>query len=164
MDSWISIAGSVASLGGAYWAYVEARNSAKHATEAEKIRNELVGRRGMVEVSKVHAETVNILRDISQVGPTCTTSTIRGVRTSDLAKKVEEYSRFLNEHSGHFDTLFENNAKALCTSLKPYIESLAEAQSFDDKKNSGKEIYYLINGFLPQVKELSDGKKEAPLN
>lgn len=161
MDSWISIAGSVASIGGAIWAYAEAKNSAQSATKAEKIRNELVGRREMIEVSKVHAETVGILRQISDIGPSCTQSSIRGVRVPELAKKVEEYSRFLNEHSGHFNTLFENNAKSLCSKLKPYIEKLSEAQSFEDKKDSGKEIYYLINAFLPQVKELSDGKKEA---
>ena len=68
----------------------------------------------------------------------------------------------MNEHSSYFDTLFENNAKNLCDSLKQHIENLSEAETFDEKKKAGKEIYYLINSFLPQVKQLSDGKKEAP--
>lgn len=162
MDSWISIAGSVASIVGAVWAYVEAKKSAMSATKAENIRAELIERREMLEISKVHAVTIEILREISKFGPSSTSSTIRGVKASDVAKKVEEFSRFLNEHSSHFHRSFENDAKKLCASLKPIIEELSEAQSFEDKKNAGKQIYYLIDAFLPQVKELSDGKKEAP--
>ena len=159
MDSWMSIAGSVASIGGAIWAFLEARKSAESATKAENIRNELIDRRGMVEVSKVHTKTIEILRETSNFGPTCTPISIKGIKASDVAK---EYSRFLNEHSSYFDTLFENNAKNLCDSLKQHIENLSEAETFDEKKKAGKEIYYLINSFLPQVKQLSDGKKEAP--
>ena len=65
MDSWMSIAGSVASIGGAIWAFLEARKSAESATKAENIRNELIDRRGMVEVSKVHTKTIEILRETS---------------------------------------------------------------------------------------------------
>ena len=162
MDSWISIASSVASIGGAIWAYHGARESAKSATKAEIIRNELVDRREMIEVSKVYTNTVEILREISKFGPTSTSITVKGIKASDIAKKVEEYSRFLNEHRSHFDTLFANNAKDLCDLLKQHIENLSDAERFEDKKRAGKEIYYLIESFLPQVKQLSDGKKEAP--
>ena len=161
MDSLLSIASSLVSIGGAIWDYHEAKESAKSATQVEIIRNELIDRREMIEVSKVYTNTIEILREISKFGPTSTTINVRGINASDVAKKVEEYSRFLNEHSNHFDALFSNNAKNLCDLLKQYLEKFADADTFEDRKSAGKEIYYLIENFLPQVKRLLDRKKEA---
>jgi len=44
--------------------------------------------------------------------------------------------------------------------LRPDIEALSEAKSFDNKKAAGKSIYYKIDGFMPFVKEISDARKE----
>lgn len=159
-DSWLSIFGSLASIGAAIWAYIEAKNAARHASKAEEVRDELIQRRTIVEVSQVHAESSRILKLISQVGPTCTKTSVRGLNVSDIARSVEEYSRFLNEHSAHFNQCFQNAAQALCTELTGSIEALAEATTFEEKKESGKKIYYLINSFLPQVKQLADDKRE----
>lgn len=78
-----------------------------------------------------------------------------------IAQSVEEYSRFLNEHSGHFNTIFQNAARKLCDELTICIEELAEATTFDSSKAAGKKIYYLINSFLPDVKRLADEKRES---
>lgn len=55
-DSWLSILGSVASIGAAIWAYIEAKSASRHASKAEAIRDELIQRRSRVEVSQVHAK------------------------------------------------------------------------------------------------------------
>ena len=55
MDSFLSITGSIASVGGAIWAYIQAKSAANSASQAEKIRDELIERREIVEVSSVHA-------------------------------------------------------------------------------------------------------------
>ncbi len=159
-DSWLSILGSVASIGAAIWAYIEAKSASRHASKAEAIRDELIQRRSMVEVSQVHAESSRILKLVSQVGPTCTKTSVRGLKVGGIAQSVEEYSRFLNEHSAHFNQFFQNTAQTLCTELTGSIEALAEATTFEDKKEAGKKIYYLINSFLPQVKQLADHKRE----
>jgi len=160
IETWISIIGSVASIGGAVWAFREAKNASLSATQAEKVRDEIIERRKIIEVSQVHTETSRILKIVSNVGPSCNPSMLKGVNCGNIAKDVEEYARFINEHSSYFTCFFENEAKELCTSLNGDIEELSEAKSFDDKKKAGKSIYYKINNFMPTVKALSDEKRE----
>ena len=100
MESLLTIIGSIASIGGAIWACYEAKNAANSATKAEKVRDEMIHRRKMVEVTQVHAETKRILKVVSKVGPSCNSTLIRGVNCADIAKDVEEYSRFINERNG----------------------------------------------------------------
>jgi len=160
MDSWLSIFGSIASIGSAIYAYRQARISRRYATEAQLIRDEFVNRRGLVEISQVHSETNRILRIVSKVGPTCTNASVKGINIAGIAQDVEEYSRFLNAQNAHFNDFFNNRALELCNSLKADIEMLSEASEFSNIKSSGKSIYYKINEFLPVVKSLTDDKKE----
>jgi len=160
METWISIIGSVASIIGSLWAWYQAVEAKKSATKAEEVKEEIIERRKIVEVSQIHSETSRILKVVSKVGPSCNQALLRGVNCGSIAKEVEEYSRFINEHSSHFTNFFENKAKELCEQLHPDIESLSEAKSFEEKKESGKKIYYKINSFMPFVKQLSDQKKE----
>ena len=159
-EEWISVIGSIASIGGAIWAYTEAKKAKLSATKAEIIKIEMVDRRKLVEVSQVHSETSRILKTVSAVGPACNSSIIRGINCANIAKDVEEYCRFINEQSSHFTDFFDNKAQQLCEALKEDIENLSEAKVFEDKKKAGKNIYYLINEFMPVVKGLSDEKKE----
>lgn len=160
METLLTILGSIASIGAAIWAWIQAGEASKSATKAENVKNEIIERRKIVEVSHVYAETSRILKIVSKVGPSSNSSTLRGVNCSHIASDVTEYSSFLNEHSSHFSDFFENKARDLCLSLKDDIEQLAEAKSFEDKKKSGKNIYYKIDEFMPVVKSLSDDKKE----
>ncbi|WP_156000795.1 hypothetical protein [Thioalkalivibrio sp. ALJT] len=160
IGTWISVIGSIASIGGAIWAFVEARKSSTAATKAENVRDEIVGRRKLIEVSQVHAETARILKVVSTVGPACNPSLLRGVNCGSIAKEVEEYSRYINEHSSHFNEFFKNKAKELSLDLHTDIEALSAAKSFDEKKAAGKSIYYKIDSFMPFVKEPSDERKE----
>lgn len=160
MDSLISIAGSVASIGGAIWAFVEARHAASSATKAELVRDELIDRRKLVEVSKVFAQTEQILAVVSKIGPSCNPKTLKGVDCGSIAKEVEEYSRFLNLHSSQFPELFGSKARTLYADLKGDIEELSEVFIPDRKKEVGKKIYYKINEFMPFVKQLTDEKQE----
>jgi hypothetical protein len=160
MEKWLSIIGSIASIGSALWAWIEARKSSKAASRAEAARDEIINRRKMVEVSQVHMETKRILRVVSKVGPSSNATQLRGVNCASIAAEVEEYSRFLNEQSTHFTKQFENSAKDLCANLNEAIEALAEAKTPEEKKAAGKNIYYKVNGFMPIVKELADEKKE----
>ena len=160
-DSWISIIGSIASVGGAIWSVYQARKASRHASRAEAVKNELIQHRTIVEVSHIHVETTRILKLVSQVGPTCTKKSLRGLDVAGISKSIEEYSRFLNEHRGHFTKSFENAAIELCHELDALIEKLAEAEGFEPQKEAGKTIYYLINSFMPTVKQLADEKREA---
>lgn len=160
MEKWLSIIGSIASIASAIWAWYEARKASEAASRAEIVRDEIIQRRKLVEVSQVHMETKRILTVVSKVGPSSNATLLRGVNCAGIASDVEEYSRFLNEQSTHFSKQFENSAKDLCADLNKDIEALAEAKNPEDKKTAGKSIYYKINAFMPVVKELADEKKE----
>ena len=159
-ESMLSIGGSIVSIGAAIWAFVEAKRAVQAASLAEKVRDQLIERRKIVEVSQVYVETTRVLKTISAVGPSSNQALLRGINCASIAREVEEYSSFLNEQSSHFSDLFENKAKELCSDIREDIEALAEAKCFEDKKAAGKRIYYKINGFLPAVKALADEKKE----
>ena len=114
IETWISIIGSIASIGGAAWAFREAKNASLSASHAEKVRDEIIERRKIIEVSQVYTETSRILKIISNVGPSCNPSMLKGVNCGNIARDVEEYARFINEHSSYFSDFFENKARELC--------------------------------------------------
>lgn len=160
MDSPLSILGSLASIGAAIWAFIEAKKAARAATRAAAMRDEIIHRRGLIEVSQVYADTKRILAVAAEVGPTTNAKLLRGVDTSNTARQIEEYARLLLEQSSHFSDLFGNEARTLCERLRPDIESLAEATTPEQKKAAGKSIYYCISAFMPIAKRLADGQRE----
>lgn len=163
-SSWeviVSVIGSLASIAGAIWAFMEAKKAASSVTKAESVRDEVIGRRELIEVSRVHSETVRILKVASRVGPSSDLNRLIGFNASEVAIEIEEYVRFLNEHSSHFNILFENTVKDLCDSLKGDISTLADARDPQGIKGIGKVIYNKIDGFLPTAKTISDFKRES---
>ena len=160
MERWLSIIGSLVSVGGAIWAYIQARRSRSFAEQAKAVRDELVERRKVIEVSKIHTETTRVLRLVSNIGQSCTATSIKTIKCHEIAKEVEEYTRLLNEQSTHFTDMLDNQARKLCEDLKPDIEALAGAKDFESKKRAGKTIYYKIDDFMPLVKSLMDERKE----
>jgi hypothetical protein len=160
MDSPLSILGSLASIGAAVWAFAEARRASRAAAAAESMRDEIVHRRRLIEVSQVHADTKRVLIAVSEVGPSTNAKLLRGVDAARIARQVEEYTRSLSEQSAHFTDFFGNEARALCEQLKPDIEKLAEASTPEEKKAAGKSIYYAISAFVSIAKEVADGKRE----
>ena len=164
MEDLLSILGSVASIGAAIWAFVEAGKAAESASQAVEVRNEMIDRRRLVEVSKVHAKTDRILSVVSKIGPSCNIKKLKGVDFHEIAKEVEEYARYLNEQSSNFSDLFINKASSLCDELKEDIESLSEASDPEAIKDIGKRIYYKINSFMPFVKDLTHERQERTVS
>lgn len=160
IETWISVIGSFASIGGAVWAFFEARKASMSATRAEQVRSELVTRREMVELSQIHIETKRILGIVSKIGPSSNHNALAGIDCSNIARDVEEYCRLINEHSTHYSDLIKNHALNLCCDLSDDITSLADATEQVTKKEIGTRIYHKINSFLPVAKNLADEKKE----
>ena len=102
MEAFLSIVGSIASILGGIWAFVEARKSARSASAAEQVRRELVDRRKLAEVAQIHAEIKRILNLVSRVGPTCTQQSVKGVNCPEIAREVESFSAMLIEQGSHF--------------------------------------------------------------
>lgn len=157
----LSVLGSIASIGAAFWAFVEARRARSSAMQAERVRSEMIDRRHLVEVSQLLPETRRILQSVSRVGPASTDKKLKGVDCSEIAREVDEYSRLIGEMEAHFVVHFQNKARELRGELRPLISALADASSFDQKKAAGMLIHEKIDGFLPLVKELLDDRRES---
>lgn len=160
MEDLFSIIASIASIVAACVAVIGARSSIASFREAKKIRDDLVRRRGIAELSKLYGETGRILRVVSEVGPTCTSKSLRGKDPRRIADQVQEFSRLVNEHRSHFEGPLVNLAKDLCDSLRGNIEALAVASDADSIKAAGKAMYHLIDAFHPEMKRYVDGERE----
>ena len=163
METFLSIAGSIASIFGAVWALMEAKKAARSASAAERVRQELVDRRELAEITQIHSEIKRVLNLIARVGPTSTPQHVKGVNCAEIAREVQAFVAMLLEQRSHFSDSYSNRAIQLCNDLKIDIEGLAEARTFEDKKRFGKSIYYKIENFTPVVKQLSDAKQEHSL-
>lgn len=163
METFLSIVGSIASIFGAIWALVEAKNAARSASAAERVRQELVDRRELAEVAQIHSEIKRVLSVVARVGPASTPQLVKGVNCADIAREVQAFVAMLFEQRSHFSDFYSDRASELRNDLKMDIEGLAEAKTFDDKKLFGKSIYYKIENFTPVVKQLSDAKQEHSL-
>lgn len=161
MEQLLTLIGSLASIGAAIWSFIQAGRSKSFAEQVRDMRDELVNRRKIVEVSKVYSETNRILQLVSRIGPTCTPASIKTLRVDEIAKEVGEYARLLNEQSEHFSSFFGNQARKLCGELREDVEGLAMSDHFEDIKEYGKSIYYKLEDFFPLAKFQLDGKIES---
>jgi hypothetical protein len=159
METVISIVGSIASIFGALWALWEAKKAKRSADRAEQVRSELGHRRDLAEVAQIYAETKRLLTVVARVGPTSTQQLMRGVNCAEIAREIEAYVRLLLEQKKHFAGAADH-ATALSGELRPDIEALAEAKTFEDRKRHGKSIYYKIENFSSIVKQLADAKHD----
>lgn len=160
IEIWISIFGSIASIGGAFWAFIEARKSSQSASKAEEIKNTITKRRKLIEINQIHAETTKILNKVSSIGPACDTKLLRGIKGASIAIEVGEYTRHLNEHISDLNEPLKTQTAELCENLRSDIETLSEAITAEDLKSIGKIIYYKIYNILPSIKKESDQSKE----
>lgn len=160
METFLSVVGSIASIFGAIWSLWEAKRSKRSADKAESLRNELIARRALAEVSQIQSEIKRLLSVVARVGPTSTPQLVKGLNCADIAREVETFASALLEQRVHFSDIFGDQASALRNELKLDIEGLAEAKTFEDKKRFGKSIYYKIENFAPVVKQLADAKHD----
>jgi hypothetical protein len=153
MDSTISIIGSVASIGSAIWAFIEAKKAKNAASEIKKYRSEIETRIESSSLQRIYEEIKRILYKVSSFGPSSNATSVRGKNAQDVAKEVEEFARILLESSVHFRDFYSKEAiRISCKSLPNLIKGLAEADSFNDKKKHGSEIYQIIESLLPIIK------------
>src|SRR5690606_22624257 len=131
IEATLSVLGSIASIGAAIWAFVEAKKARRAADKAETVRGELIDRRKLVEVSQLLTETRRVMQSVSRVGPACTEKKIKGVDCAEIAREVEEYCRSLGDMESHFVVDFRSQAQKLRADLIADISELAGAVSFE---------------------------------
>lgn len=121
----------------------------------------MVERKQLAEISHVYTETVRILKVVSRVGPSCIEDHIPGIDCGEIARDVADYAQLINEHQSHFQLANTNHARSLSNKLHPKIENFSSSINSDDILSTGREIYYLINKFLPRIKLIADEKENT---
>ena len=158
---WIGLIGSIASIGAAIWAFVEARKARSSASDAEKIRNELVSRRNLVEVADIYKEANRVISALTAVGPSASVNSVRGLDCARISTQALEFVTLLSTHREQLPTSLKSKVELLVFDTKKDLASLAEAKDFESKKAAGSAIYYKITALMPAIKVLADEKRES---
>lgn len=159
-DQWLSVLGSIVSIGAAIWAFIEARKSMAAASKAETIKNEMIDRRQLVEASKIHSETERVILKVSQIGPASRIEVLSGININDILNEVQNFSTFIIAQSEQYDDKFKKTAKKLNKDLQTNIDELSQSNLKEDYKRIGTIIFNALQGFLPTTKSLADGRRE----
>lgn len=156
---WLGLVSAVASIGSAIWAAVEARASAKSASQAELVRDRMVNHRYVAESHQLLQSTRAILQTVAAIGPSCMKSNLRGLDLRNISAQLVNYCTTLNESSYLFGDA-KNPAMTLSDELLQKAEVIAAAQSFEDVTLAGRQAFAGINLFLPKIKQISDERRE----
>jgi hypothetical protein len=157
---WIALLGSVASIGSAVWAYVEARKAKEAVRTVQRLHNEIVTRRRIIETSGIYGETKRFLTSISRVGPSSNATISKGISGWALAGELREYVLFLSEHIQDFPEPVKGRVQSFVEGSNDDIRCLAEAKTFHAKKSASADVYYKIQALMPEFKTLADETKE----
>ena len=156
---WLGLISALASIGSAIWAAVEARASAKSASQAELVRDRMVNHRYVAESHQLLQSTRAMLQTVSAIGPSCMQRNLRGLDLRNISAQLVTYCTTLNESSYHFRGT-DNPAMELSAELLRKAGVIAAAQSLEEVTLAGRQAFTGINLFLPKIKQISDDRRE----
>lgn len=156
----LSVLGAIASIVAAALAFWQAYQARQAATKAEQIRDEMISRRKLSELAAIEALTEQILRSVSNIGPSSNSSRLSGMDFQGIAYDIAGYVIELQKCRSHFFANFEDRATILCTELRREIALLSDARDGATAKAIGCRIYAKIADFLPVIKEQTDDARE----
>ena len=156
---WLGLISAIASIGSAIWAAVEARSSAKSASQAELVRDRMVNHRYVAESHQLLQSTRAMLQTVSAIGPSCMQRNLRGLDVRNISAQLVTYCTTLNESSYLFAGT-DNPAIELSDELLQKAGIIAAAQSLEDVTLAGRQAFTGINLFLPKIKQISDDRRE----
>lgn len=156
---WLGLISALASIASAIWAAVEARASAKSASQAELVRDRMVNHRYVAESHQLLQSTRAMLQTVSAIGPSCMQRDLRGLDLRNISAQLVTYCTSLNESSYLFRGT-DNPAMELSDELLRKAGVIADAQSLEDVTLAGRQAFTGINLFLPKIKQISDDRRE----
>lgn len=161
---WLSIAGSIASIGGAFWAWREAVRCSNAAASAEKIKTQLINQRKTSELSELNplvSEAINCLNRYS----TKMVSSLIGTNfpsssKEDEAAKIQTLLNKIVEFSDYFP---ENLAKNFFETSHSSLQSFLEASTPEDTKKYGINLHKQMVDFSSVLRKQLTEKKESTI-
>lgn len=166
----LGIAGAIASIIGAWWAWKSARNASRAASEADMALTEIRTRSTLGEVSELIALERQAVAAMAKYGPGSTPEAVAGADMNRDAHDVRSYLATLKRHRLIFGDRHPNDADRLCTKGFELLEHIAAAKKFEQKRNAASSLYVELSGFSYLLKSQYDvhrlgfGRKESALS
>jgi len=159
--SFLTWAGTVASLGGAGISLWQAMQSRTAAEEAIRIRSQLIDHREASELTHLHALCKKAQKSMEKYGPGSVPSSLSGISPANDAADVQDFIVCLKEQRAHFGAARSNEADQYCDVLTPLLDKFAQAHSADGLRENGKQIVVHLSSISAAIKRQLDGKRET---
>ncbi|MDR4493909.1 MAG: hypothetical protein R3B74_05720 [Nitrospirales bacterium] len=158
--SFLAWAGTLASLGGAVASLWQASQARTAASEAIRIRAQLVDHRKASELASMQATCKKAQKSMEKYGPGSVPSSLWGISPNNDAADVQEFLINLKEQRAHFGTRHPNEADQFCDVLTPLLDNFAQATSPELLREYGKQIVVHLSSISAAIKKQLDGKRE----
>ncbi len=159
--SWISIIGTLASVGGAGISIWQARCSRTAAEEAKQVRAQLVDHRKASELSQLLTVCKKAQRSMEKYGPGSVPSSLQGISPQNDAQDAQEFMLLLKENRGHFGTKTPNEADEFCEKLTQSLNLFAQATQSEGLRIHGTEVLLHLNNMTSIIKKQLDTRRET---
>jgi len=157
---WLSIVGSIASIGGALWAWKEAKNSSNSATKAEQIKSQIINQRKTSELSELKPLVTDAMESVKKystqmmssfIGMDKTTKEVEAQKVQTLLNKIVEFGEYFPD--GFADDFFNTAHSSL--------QSFLSATEPENEKKHGMDLHKQIVDFSSVLRKNLTDKKET---
>ncbi len=154
----ITVVGTVASIWGAIISRSQARAAKASASEASRVRDQLINQRGTSDLAglKVHCERA--IKCMEKYGPGSSASILSGVNPETDASDVRTLILEANQLQGSFH---KGEVQIFVNKVGPLLDKLVSPKEIRNIQSNGKAVLLVVSDFLAVVKAALDVKRES---
>lgn len=135
----ISLIGSVASILGAVFAWVQFSKSKSSAVEAKRHVDRLLSNKQLEDVATAISEIESANRVLIKYGPSSTRAQFSGINYAVDAQEVQEHFNRANAHVQSHE--YPPESKRIFEETPDKIAALANSQRQDEAQRTGRELH-----------------------
>lgn len=153
----ITVVGTVASIWGALVSLKQAGAARDSATEAQRVRAQLINQRRTSDLAalKVHCERA--VRTMEKYGPAAASSSLKGVNPQGDAADVQ---RLILEACALREAFGQGQADTFVSRMTPLLQLFVTSVGRAQLKSNGQAVLMETSNFLAVVRSTFDEKRE----
>lgn len=153
----VTIIGTIASIWGAIISIQGARKAKESASEATRVRDQLINQRKTSELAELRARCEYASKKMEKYGPAAKPSRQMGASITSDAEAVQNLIQSAREHQAYFEG---GVVDQFASNLTPTLEQFSIATAPEDQKRLGSSIFAEIGGFHSVIRVCLDVKKD----
>ncbi|MBN2604154.1 MAG: hypothetical protein JXA91_08490 [Candidatus Thermoplasmatota archaeon] len=158
----LTIIGTVASLIGAIISVKQADNAKQSATEANKIKKQLINTRKTSELAQIQADCKRAQKAMEKYGPGSIPSSLAGTNPEHDAMEVQSFLSSLKEHRSYFDAGARKNiADDFYDTVMPILSQFSQSNDPKKLKKYGTQIKTNLDTISSNIKCNLDERRES---